>query len=256
MPLAKPNPQLKIIYLANIPILSWDPVFDAKSYSVLRGDVKENIEVIETGLEVTEYKDDSATGNLFYRSNRSTMFYNIIALLNGGTEFQYPDIVDFSPNLKYPIQGVLNRVIQLNRKRMTIGAEYCDLYLKKGAGDRCPTCWNKITGSTSSPKELCPICFNTGFKGGYNKITALCNIRDSPEEIIQLPQGLARQSRGKQAVMADYPVLRAGDFIVEQSGDRWGCEIVNFSQFHNVITNTISDIIFLESNRIEYLINL
>ena len=248
-------PQVRVLYQRNFPRIEWEPLAEAVSYNVKRGPTKNFLTTLKEDLTELFFVDESSAADISKRSDKAVLYYDVEAILSDKSVYSYNLPAYFTPNLAYPLKGVLERVIQLNNKHVEFGSQICDIYLKKYMGEPCPMCWNKLRGDTTITSSQCPICYNTGFVGGYNKVEEHCIVRDSPEEFILAPYGTVKQSMGKQAVVADYPIIHSGDFVVESTGLRWGIDSVKVRAYQNVVTAQIAQVSFLPSNHPLYQIN-
>lgn len=79
-------------------------------------------------------------------------------------------------------------------------------------GFRC-SCWDPVTGKRQG--SSCPLCYNTGFVGGYmNAIETYAKINADPEKISKA-QGQETEPRANNIVASNYPVIKPYDLIIQ-----------------------------------------
>lgn len=106
------------------------------------------------------------------------------------------------------------------------------VYLKR-KGARCSQCWDPILKKAT--RSSCPVCFATGFEGGYYApILTLINFQ--PEPKADQPEMTRRQDSQGQAKMAGFPEVRPSDILYEVNlGARWRVVTINPSEMERTL---------------------
>lgn len=210
---------LSIIYLGNFPVLRWQPHPDSVKYRIYRGTTKDNLESI-ADTDLLQYQDSSPEANLMKKFDRVKYFYQIASVKEDGTEEKFSDIVNVYQEIKYPYAGIFKTIVRRNNLMLTrMTGEDCTFYIKRGAGQRCPDCFNEITRDVDSESPFCSTCYNTTFVGGYVQVQGRVRIRNAQEQEVRSVWGMTIESNGKVGWTANYPLLDNGDLIKTISGE-------------------------------------
>lgn len=118
------------------------------------------------------------------------------------------------------LDGVAINAINATNAQLRFGGNVVLIYQRKfDISDRCSNCWDaKLRKPTMSN---CPVCFNTGFEGGYYApILTLATI--VPDIKANVPGDATRQVSTVSALFSNYPVLRPKDLVYEMgTGERY-----------------------------------
>lgn len=243
---------LNINYDYNNPILTWQPYPDSVNYRVYRGMNKDNMEKIkETNL--LQYKD---TTDIRTNFDRIRWYYVISSVNENGDETIFTDYIQLNYLVNSPYKNIIRDIIRkheivINR----IAGEQVDFYLKKQSGQRCPECFNEFTRDTETEKELCPNCFGTSFKGGFEKITQKTIIRNAQDKINEMPYGFELSSE-KQGLVSIYPFLNTGDWFRTKQGEIYLIDAVEHERFQGSIVLQILALKLLHTTHKYYDIEL
>jgi hypothetical protein len=115
-----------------------------------------------------------------------------------------------------PTRAALYQVKRLERYlRMSTG-EPVYFFIKKTWGPRCVAC-NRHGAASSG----CTVCYGTGIHGGYyDPIEGL--LSKNPTQAMQTRiAGVEVNAEAKRMWTSNYPLLKAGDLIVDAMGIRW-----------------------------------
>lgn len=128
----------------------------------------------------------------------------------------------------------------------------CAAFIRRTFGQYCSECFDPILGRGS--RERCIPCFNTRFKGGYfTPIPAHINFSPSPQ-ILQLVNWGEAQPSETDCWLSNYPLLSAGDVIVEPTGRRWKVNRYHATEMLRTPIRQIIRIVEIRRNDVEYLI--
>jgi hypothetical protein len=170
--------------------------------------------------DLLQYQDSSEDANIMLKFDRVKYFYQVASIKEDGSEEKFSEIVNCHQDIKYPYAGIFKTIVRRNNlmlNRMT--GEDCTFYIRKGAGERCPDCFNEITRDVDTEQAFCTTCYNTTFIGGYAPVKGKVRIKNAKEEEIQTVWGMKVESNGKMGWTANYPLLDNGDLIKTLSGE-------------------------------------
>lgn len=208
---------LFITYYNNHPVLQWDPYKDTTKYVIYRGLTEtELIKLAETTY--LQYSDDSDEADLFQKMDRVTYYYQIRSVNSTGIETIITDARNYElSEIEFPIRGVLNEIIRRNVLSLNrILWDSVDVYLKKGAGERC-NCYDPYR-KDSDTNFVCEICYGTTYKGGFDKIPSRVKLRNGPVKVTEFSFG-HKVDATKEAWTITYPVMNSGDFFRTKKGE-------------------------------------
>lgn len=105
----------------------------------------------------------------------------------------------------------------------------CWLFPIRTFGQRCPTCFDKVTGT--SQLTNCPTCYNTLFARGYNTPIEVW-VQFEPTALKETAAGGVRReaSIGAVAHIGYYPRVKHGDMLVEPENRRWIIDTVGYHE--------------------------
>lgn len=94
----------------------------------------------------------------------------------------------------------------------------CVILKRRHWGCRCTACFDKLTKSVTNSK--CPICFGTGFQGGYHTPIHVLGRKGTTNPQTQVaPQGKVEINQIDYVVL-DFPLIAVDDIIAEVRTDR------------------------------------
>lgn len=246
--------RLLIEYYGNSPLISWLPYLDTIQYRVYRGltDKDSDMSVIKT-TDLLFYLDEAV--EVFDKSDYVSWHYKISSIDADGNEtFFTPTLSTSYEELAYPYEGVLNRIVSLNKLMLErIMGEPIIFYIKKGAGQRCPDCYDLITEDGRTDLPLCMTCFNTTFLDGYDKVDGWVKMRNAPGSILENIYGKVEQKDASGWTLP-YPILKTGDMIRTKSGELYLIDTVNRKQQRGKGTIQMLNMKLLESGHPFYTI--
>lgn len=164
--------------------------------------------VLSESLSETGYFVDE-TSNVRHRDRLPSYF------------FEYTDpsgmIMDTSPayTLTYePDIAYLSYLVEAERALQKIDGVAGVALILKREGERCPSCWNVIEAKRM--KDYCPVCFGTGWDGGYwDPISFTFRYLRMPSVGQINLDGAPTYDSVYQVQALYYPALLEGDVIVD-----------------------------------------
>ena len=171
---------------------------------------------------------DIDANNTFHR--HTTEFYRLV----------FPDSkIVTAPQSSYGLHDVVgaeiarrNRIVLKNTRN---GLPFI-LFQRMREGQRCPNCWDQILGKRT--KSDCPVCNGTGYMVGYyDPFRMYLNV--GPEVVAaNTVQDGPRNTEGTvQAWTGDYPLLDAGDVLIEKGSHLiWEVSRVSLNTHRRVVT--------------------
>lgn len=249
-------PTLNIAYNLKVPVLSWLPrVPYPTSYRLYWATSPEGVWTLCRGadhLSILQYQDTEHP-----YTSEPRIWYKVMAVV-GGLELEHCPATISSER---PREDFVNRMIDEVVRRHTLilnrfSGEYCTLYLRKAAGDICPN--HAVVGDGSRNEfggSLCPVCYNVGIVGGYEKVTnVLVKIKNNVDNTILGQEGMTILTTAG-AWLGSYPMLISGDFFERPSGERFAVDTVRRRQIQNRNTMQILAIAPVEPNHPFYQIS-
>lgn len=107
-------------------------------------------------------------------------------------------------------------------------ARLCWIFPRRTWGQRCPDCWDRITGSRT--QDQCEACFDTGYAYGYLD-PILQVVQFDPSAKAEQPLQVAKTQQQDTSARAPYfPPMKPGDIIVEAENRRWRIGRVSTTQ--------------------------
>jgi hypothetical protein len=167
-------------------------------------------------LATYKYVENEIPSNLAQR-----LFYRIttIALTEEGGLLETPldRATESNRDEIEKLDYIWTEAIRRSKWILYQGGERVKVFLQKTAGFRCGC----TSDTRKQPRSDCPLCFATGFIGGY----------DGPYDIIVAPDNASKSvTQGVRGRTFDHtydswtsnePLLSQRDFIVKQNGDRY-----------------------------------
>lgn len=249
--------KLSVIYLGNSPLLKWQPYPDSVKYFVYRGLTKEKLAKIGES-HILQYADLSDEANIVKKDDKAKFYYQIYSINEQGESTPFTEVETLNTDdMSYPFLGIYKTQVKRNEFTLkSISGEEVTLYVKKGAGEKCPDCYNEITGDTYTEKSLCPICYGTTYVGGFEKFSdILIRILNAPDQIIETPFGITVGST-KSGRMSVYPLVNNGDWFRTKGGDIYMIGNVEHEKVKNFILKQKLDLKLLSTGHVYYTINL
>lgn len=244
------NYKFYIEYDGNNPVLSWEAYPDSLSYNIYRGSEANMTLVANT--KILFWKDLDV--NIYEDTDYADWVYKISSVNADGEVFFTSTESTSYKILKYPLAGVLNRIIQLNMISLErIIGEPGYFYIKLGAGERCTECYDFENRDVRTDLPMCMTCYNTSYTGGYEKIAGYIKLRNASESILE---GIYGKVVDKTVVAwtLPYPILNTGDFFRTTSGEIYIINDVNRKKQNGKGTIQMLNCKLLETGRPEYLI--
>lgn len=125
---------------------------------------------------------------------------------------------------------------------------YCPI---RTQGSRCPVCYDKKKDRGDSSQ--CSECFGSTFQGGYyDPINVLIDINPSPS-VIQVANFGKLEDNQTACFMANYPLAKPNDMIVEPTNRRWRVVQVNTVTKNRYIVQQFLQLQEIDRSDAEYL---
>ena len=246
---------LYITYSQNAPILTWLPYPGSIKYQICRGIVKTKlVKIAET--TALQFADISNEANVMEKQDRAKFFYQINSVDIDGNIIPFSDIQTLNPDdIGYPFLGVYQTLVSRHENILlsNIG-ETVDYYLKKGSGTRCPN-YDPVTHDVSGEAALCPICFNTAYVGGFEKIQTNLKVLNAPDSLQETQLGYVLTGT-KKGRISSYPITANGDFFRNKSGEIYLIGNVVHKKIKNLLLYQTFDLTLLFTTHPYYSINL
>jgi len=150
--------------------------------------------------------------NLNFLSLVRTIYYKITATASTGA-------VAFSINgVKTALPPRQERLERKIKRDLAVGFKFngTSAYIlkRKHWGVRCRKCFDVLTKKVTNSK--CPVCFGTGFEGGYETPVLITGRFTAPNSNTDMtPQGLSDTTK-MRFICADYPDIDPLDVIVDK----------------------------------------
>lgn len=247
------NHNLNVVFDYNNPVISWLPYKDSISYNVYRGLTKDNLDKI-ANTRLLQYKDNEI--DIRQKFDRVNYLYKVSSVDNDNKETFFTEPVYFETQINYPYRGVVNEIIRRNDLMINrISGEPVELYLKKGAGERCSK-YNQVTKNHEGLTELCEECYNTTFKGGFELIETKIRIKNANDSITETPYGIKIDAGVKQGFLSVYPIVNTGDWLRTKYGQIYLFDEVKHKRFQGILTVQIVTLKLLDTGHSYYKIKL
>ena len=205
---------LQVTYLNNNPVLEWSPYPDSIKYGIYRGTNKESLSKI--GESNLLYYQDTDIDKMT-KLDKVRYFYQVSSIQTDKEE-KFTEIEEMEYAISYPVQGVLNEFVRRGNIMLDLAGEYVDFYIRIASGEHCTECYDEIFKNTDSAKPLCPVCYNTGYIGGFVKINSLVKIRNNVDDVKWVEWGIRMES-AKMGWLTNYPIVNDGDFLRTKYGE-------------------------------------
>lgn len=143
-----------------------------------------------------------------------TLYYRITATGPDGDIVSEPTLCGPRP----PLDGLEMTRLHNVLLREHVGRQ-CLVLASRTFGDRCDTCYDRITGRRTSSN--CRVCYNTGFLRGYHR-PILAYIQIDPSDKAQTNgRELVSEQVFANSRMGVYPIVKPRDLIIEREGRKW-----------------------------------
>lgn len=109
------------------------------------------------------------------------------------------------------------------------------VYPRKRSGQRCITCFDTVT--QRKLRGDCPVCFGTGWVGGYHAPVVTYAKIVTPDESTATTAFGVVEAANTTAFLGNYPSISTGDLVIEAENVRWrvGDRITKVSKGRAVI---------------------
>jgi hypothetical protein len=210
--------------------LQWDLIDPTESgtYNFLlerSGSVEGPWTVIEPNLpntfnyvdDFTKPDDQKDDGRINLLSLQRQIYYRVTATPPSGCDNDATSDPHGLENELSPIQAGLRRKLRYEEGILwrRINGTKLALLKRKHWGERCTDdCYDTLTRTVV--KEHCPVCFGTGFVGGYwNPVVVYGRIHPPDNIVAQTTQRDKQESSNHHISVPDIPLMQDNDIVVE-----------------------------------------
>lgn len=118
-------------------------------------------------------------------------------------------------------------------------------------GSRCPICWDPVLHEATH--EHCPVCFGTGFEGGYWQHIRTRGRREAATVQTQLTAHGESDVKYADFIILDFPRLEYKDLVVDlRTGDRYEVQRMSPTELKGVTVHQKLTTSLLGRNSAEY----
>jgi hypothetical protein len=131
----------------------------------------------------------------------------------------------------------------------------CTVFIQRRWGPRCPECWDH--NKKQVRRSNCLSCYRVGrYKGYYNPIYNIYfQISQHGQSIDHANIGAMEPSQ-TNAWTSNYPLITAGDIIVEPGNKRWRVSAVSTTEQLRVPVRQMLQLHYIDPGNIEYLLEM
>jgi hypothetical protein len=194
-------------------------VSDITSFNLYRGGSPDSLSLLVSGITVNFYQDTRSF--LHYAAG---YYYKVtyMSTARGESSTDDADLVDVYTIPPAGFGGELNRVLVETTRRVNwafagIG-EPVELFLRKRVGVLCPVCYDPVADKVTD--ERCPVCFGTGYVGGFDKFTGRAFINMNERRLAESEFGYSVNYQPRGA-LGSYPLIQENDILVRSDGRRF-----------------------------------
>lgn len=156
---------------------------------------------------------------------------------------------DFGPDY-IALEIVRNLNLLLRRFTGTL----CAFLPARTMGPRCTLCYDKL--KMKQKLSTCPECYGTSFQGGfYNPVNVFVDL-NPPPSVVQISNFARSQVKNSVLLMANYPIAKPNDVIVDRANARWRIVQVNTVTEKRYVVQQVLGVEEIEKGDSEYLFPL
>lgn len=150
------------------------------------------------------------------------IFYKVTSVSQDGTETSIAEAPIASYQDLDALTYIWKNIISKQKFLLEQAGEVAKVFIQRSAGVRCTQ--HDILDRTlygDDERRACKVCYGTGFEGGYiGPIDLLIANFDAATSYKRGNKG-RRKTKSQETFTINYPVLRQGDIIVRQNGERY-----------------------------------
>jgi Chitobiase/beta-hexosaminidase C-terminal domain len=202
----------------------------------------------EYSTVLVSYKTKTHTTSVHLRKN---YFYKISCV----TAEDETDLDLLEPEYMKPekLNYIWQEAIRRNSWLRDQGGERVLAFIKRKAGKVCSCVLRDIKQRTHvKPDKDCPICYGSGFVGGfYGPIPIIIAPLTAENKINQTERGLKLELQ-TETWIGNFPLLTQRDMIVRRNGDRMAVGPVTLTEVHGTLTQQNFNIEVIDSTDVRY----
>lgn len=124
------------------------------------------------------------------------------------------------------------------------------VFTRKTWGRRCTNCWDPI--KQRKTESNCPICFNTGFTGGFCPAVPIYMSFSPSQEMVRHGGFTEQQVDDTYGWLSNYPLVNNKDVIVQDGRLRWRIKGVGTTKKLGLVLHQTVQLTRINANDIEY----
>jgi len=209
-------------------LVSWGaPSVTVLKYKVYRAlSMSGTYTLIKDDVHVLFYKDTTA-----YQWQRTDYWYKVSAVDADGEGPLSDPVVNFafaknssSGMTRLGDAGSMNHarimyeIVRRNELLLRRGGEWVDVWIRKTAGEWCTSCY--VPERDQPSYATCPVCFGTGFTGGYEKYADVLMKVEPYKDQRQLVKIGNKWMATPRSWVTTFPLLRTDDVVVRKFNNR------------------------------------
>lgn len=130
--------------------------------------------------------------------------------------------------------------VRRNQWVFEMDGEPAYLMLRKSRGEICG-CRGSETG-TQQPRSGCPVCFETGWIGGYYGPFDIVFVPPDSAITRELNEGGVKATRTSKSYLTRTPIVQSGDLVIRRNGERLVIGNVNTKSSRGIILQQEFDV--------------
>jgi len=215
-------------------------------FLVFKGETEEGpwVRLTPELLDSNEYLDH--TSNLRHLDR---LFYYKVQAVDENSQV----LVESTPQTlaSIPSQVGIEIARRLRNYLDSRGGRRCIIYRTRRSGARCSCLDRELQAKT---KSVCPICYGTGWQGGYyTGIVTPTIFRESSNVELETGTGGTVSPQNASIILPNYPLLHPGDLIVDEQGRRWKVNSVSHKYLRGFLTSQDAQLVLIIPGDPEYL---
>ncbi|MEN6550136.1 MAG: hypothetical protein ABFE07_29175 [Armatimonadia bacterium] len=124
------------------------------------------------------------------------------------------------------------------------------VFLRKTWGQRCTNCWDAV--KQRKTESNCPVCFNTGFLGGFYPAVPIYMNFSPSQEMVRHGGFTEQQVDDTYGWLSNYPLVNNKDVIVQDGRLRWRIKGVASTKKLGLVIHQTVQLTRINLNDIEY----
>lgn len=185
------------------------------------------------------------------------IFYKVTSVTNDGNETRIADAPIASYQDLDALTYIWKNIISKQKFLLEQAGEVAKVFIQRSAGVRCTEhdiLDRELYGDDE--RRTCPVCYGTGFEGGYiGPFDLLIGNFDAATTYKRANKG-RKKTKSQETFTINYPVLRQGDIIVRQNGERYVVGPVRRKESNGLLLQQDFELHILQPSDILYKITI